>query len=197
MLVTLGALITVTIIVIDPFAQQIVKYSSYEQVSTVDRAFIPRTNGFSNVGTHIGAVADSVDLGMQSAVNVGIFAPATVAIPFTCSTGNCAFPEYRSIAYCGSCTDISSEVSMTQLNETTTMYDNSTHVVEGSWNFTLPSGLLDSSSVEQVFRMSAVSGYYEIILGTTVIIVVRSRMGLSKIRRSTVFVRAMYSDLQC
>ncbi|KAK0101354.1 hypothetical protein ONS95_006529 [Cadophora gregata] len=165
LLVTLGALITVIAIAIDPFAQQIVKYSSCEQISTISQGFIPRTNSFSNRGIHIGANLNTVDLGMQSAVNVGIFSPSTVITPFTCSTGNCTFPEYRSIAYCGGCADISSNVTITQSNSTTIWSDNSTSTLEGPLNFTLPSGLFGTPMVAHQFAIGPSSGNFEAIMG--------------------------------
>ncbi|KAH7395883.1 hypothetical protein BKA64DRAFT_577223 [Cadophora sp. MPI-SDFR-AT-0126] len=165
LLVTLGALITVIAIAIDPFAQQIVKYTSCEQVSTLSQAFIPRTNSFNNRGIHIGANLNSVDLGMQSAVNVGIFSPSTVATPFSCSTGNCTFPEYRSIAYCGSCIDISSNVTITQSNTTGIWSDNSTTTTEGALNFTLPSGLFGTPMIAHQFAIGPSEGKFEAILG--------------------------------
>ena len=162
---TLGALITVIAIAIDPFAQQIVKYTSCDQVSALSQAFIPRTNSFNNRGIHIGANLNSVDLGMQSAVNVGIFSPSTIHTPFTCSTGNCTFPEYRSIAYCGSCIDISSNVTISQSNETIIWSDNSTTTNEGPLNFTLPSGIFGTQMIAHQFAIGPSEGKFEAILG--------------------------------
>lgn len=104
---------------------------------------------------------------MQAAVNVGIFSPSSVRTPFSCATGNCTFPKYRTVAYCGGCTDISSEVLVTQLNETTIMSDNSTYFNQGATNFTLPSGLWGSPWTAHQFSMGAniSTGYYEAILG--------------------------------
>ncbi|KUJ14986.1 uncharacterized protein LY89DRAFT_698506 [Mollisia scopiformis] len=157
-LVTLGSVITVLSIAIDPFAQQIVRYSACQQISSQSEASIPRTNLYSNSGIHIGANLDSVDLGMQSAVNVGVFSPDTVTTPFTCDTGNCTFPQYRSFAYCGTCNDISSEVVITTSNETLIFSDNSTYTLQDGLNFTLPSGLSATRYEAHQFAMGPSTG---------------------------------------
>ncbi|KAF8860794.1 hypothetical protein BDZ45DRAFT_298933 [Acephala macrosclerotiorum] len=153
-LTTFRAVITIIAIAIDPFAQQIVRYSPCEQISFTSNASIPRTNQYINGGIHIGANLDTVDLGLQSAVNVGVFSPSSVATPFTCPTGNCTFPQYRSLGFCSTCKDISSEVVITMNNETIVFSDNTTSSgSSGTLNFTLPSGLWASPMDAEQFSL--------------------------------------------
>ncbi|CZR50146.1 uncharacterized protein PAC_00018 [Phialocephala subalpina] len=91
---------------------------------------------------------------MQSAVNVGVFSPGSVATPFTCATGNCTFPQYRTLGFCSTCKDISSEVVITMKNETMIYSDNTTYGgSSGTLNFTFPSELWASPMTASQFAL--------------------------------------------
>lgn len=107
----LGAIITISSLLFDPFLQQVVFYSTRQVPGEVKSAIVrARTyQARSNHGPNLPAV---VDLSMKSAVYRGIFDsddPQT-KIPYTCSTGNCTWPSFASLAICNKCADLSSQV---------------------------------------------------------------------------------------
>lgn len=108
---------------------------------------------------------------MQSAINAGVFSPGSVTTPFTCDTGNCTFPEYKSFAYCSTCTDISSEISTTNYTRISALSNDSISSDEGDYlNFTLPSGLWGSQKNNHQFAMNLssngdMSSTFQAILG--------------------------------
>ena len=119
MITALGALITIVMIALDPFAQQIVRYTPCSQASTTSKALILKTNFYENSGYHVGAGLDTVDLGFQAALTVGLFSPTSSALRFSCASGNCSFPQvYRSLGYCSTCKDISSEIKIAEVSAT-------------------------------------------------------------------------------
>lgn len=113
-----GALITVLMLIIDPFAQQIIRYYDCSLSIHGHQATIPRTNLHVSDGTHIGAAQISIPAGIQSAINAGIFSPGGFVTP-SCQTGNCSFIQsYSTVGYCGRCTDITNELRFSFTNTT-------------------------------------------------------------------------------
>lgn len=173
MLVIFGCLLTISGFAIDPIAQQILKYASCEHVSTTSEGYIPTSNIFYNNGLKIGTKVESLDLGLQSAINAGMFSPGSSKMSFACNTGNCTFPEYKSIAYCSTCTDISSEVSITNQTTLVTLPDGFVSPNGTSYlNFTLPSGIWGSKKNNHQFSMNLssrgdTSNTFRAILGDT------------------------------
>lgn len=118
-LASCGALITILMLAIDPFTQQMIRY--YNCTLPVDkyRATIPRTNLYRAVaadGNFYGASQASTDHGLLAAINAGIFAPGNLVAP-SCPTGNCSFPQpYSTVAYCSSCEDLSHSLVVTSVS---------------------------------------------------------------------------------
>ncbi|KAI0148250.1 hypothetical protein F4776DRAFT_673498 [Hypoxylon sp. NC0597] len=113
-LTAFGATLTIVAIAIDPFIQQLVSYDGCSIAHDDELAALPRTNYFVNTGVHIGAGDSSVTPELQAAVNSGVFSPGQ-PVSFSCSTGNCTFPEtFATVGYCSKCQDISDTVQFSQ-----------------------------------------------------------------------------------
>jgi hypothetical protein len=146
---SIGAFLTMAALVIDPFAQQVVRYYNCNAIESSVNATIPRTNVFYEVDYHIAAGMGLLPAGMQTAINAGLFSPAGVTIPFNCPTGNCTFPnKYHTMGYCSSCSDITDDLKVVVTNHSSVTqgyYSNGTTYPVTYYyilyNTTLPSGL--------------------------------------------------------
>jgi hypothetical protein len=129
---SLGVVIFITAIAIDPFIQQLVQYvnCTVTLAQDTESATIPRTSFFNPVTFHEGAGGDSAPSpAEETPVLSGIFSPPT-DVNFNCLTGNCTFAlEYGTVGYCSYCEDISSTITFTG------------NCSSEACNSTLPSGL--------------------------------------------------------
>lgn len=111
---TVGALVTVAALAIDPLAQLLIRYDNCNVQQPNMSAVVPKKNTFSEMGMHIGAGYSTLTYGLQSAINTGLFNHEAVSIPYSCATGNCTFNEnYHTVGYCSRCTDRSTDLSKT------------------------------------------------------------------------------------
>ena len=109
LLSSLGALVILASLIIDPFVQQLVSTQNCDVVVPHTDATIPRTNYF-NESSYTGADGSSASIGLQNAVNAGVYSPGAIAA-FGCPTGNCTFTEpYSTFGYCGSCKDLTNNL---------------------------------------------------------------------------------------
>nr|KAK5451168.1 hypothetical protein LTR18_001185 [Exophiala xenobiotica] len=119
-----GAFITVAALLIDPFAQQVISTYECQLEAPSSHATIPRTNMMNESGSHIGAGENAITIGLQKAINAGIYNPGT-PVEFDCPTGNCTFPDvYHSVGYCSSCIDVTDSLVITYV------------VATGGYNYT-------------------------------------------------------------
>lgn len=147
---SLGALITVLVLLVDPFSQQIIKTYECERRINGESGTVARTNVYREVGKHSGAGEATIPLGVRNAVNNGMFASQKPDVDFTCRTGNCTFAdEYASLGYCSSCSDVTDDLEFIQyeayeegyFNRTKAMpYTNVTLPVDERRNLTLSRG---------------------------------------------------------
>ncbi|KIW64060.1 hypothetical protein PV04_09020 [Phialophora macrospora] len=114
-LASLGAITTVLLLGFDTFAQQIIAIRFRDDVApyqsglpAVPRSeyydpshFITQTSDYSVVG----------DLQLKSAVYNGIMNQNQTQLPLTCSTGNCTWPIIPTVAVCGACVDLTSNIT--------------------------------------------------------------------------------------
>ncbi|KAF2105545.1 hypothetical protein BDV96DRAFT_655491 [Lophiotrema nucula] len=136
-----GALLTIAHLAIAPLAQQSLLSLSVPVVELDGKATIPSTKdwGENRQQTQIlGMPADyaSISPGMKGAIFNGVFASANVTINDTlpiCTTGNCTFPDYQSLALCASVADV------------TPRLQNSTGKGESRW--CLPGGFCASNNL--------------------------------------------------
>ena len=138
---SLGALITILTLAIDPFAQQVLHFDNCLRPIEGSSATIARTSNYT-VGAFLLALGNpTLDTKMTATLYQGLLSPPsnTSALVSTyCQTGNCTFPNargtaYTSLAMCSSVEDISHTISEEDPVRISTSY--------GTWNLTLPSGL--------------------------------------------------------
>ncbi|KAL9110657.1 MAG: hypothetical protein Q9227_004834 [Pyrenula ochraceoflavens] len=116
---TTGALIILAVVVIEPVAQLLIRYTGCQIEVPNIKAHIPLKNSFSEIGPHLGAGITQLPYSLQSAINAGLFNPESVNMRFGCETGNCTFNEvYSTLGYCHKCQDLSKDVTVACKNTT-------------------------------------------------------------------------------
>jgi hypothetical protein len=165
LIVTIGAFVTIIALAIDPFVQQLTRYYSCSQPASPSHniASIPKTNLFYAFpgDDHAGAGEVNIGRGMQAAINAGIFSPGSTRVSATCPTGNCTFSPYKTMGYCTSCEDVTSELKIIRINDTET--GNTTI----GTSLVLPSGLSANASQDLeggYYVQDFVDGNLEVIL---------------------------------
>jgi hypothetical protein len=114
----IGAFVTLATLIIDPFVQQLVSTENCDVVILNTNATISRTNYF-NESSYTGADGSSASIGLQNAVNAGIYSPGAVAA-FGCLTGNCTFSKpYSTFGYCGGCVDLTNNLTVKNITSGT------------------------------------------------------------------------------
>ena len=123
---SLGALVTVLALAIDPFAQQVACYevetSASSQNSTLPVRFY---------------FADDIDATFRGASYAGLFGSGQNTLNPHCSSGNCTWAPYRTLALCSQCIDVTSLVKATGVE--CDIYSITSDHGKCSWS--LPNGL--------------------------------------------------------
>lgn len=104
----LGSVIMILLLLFDPFLQQVVSYPS-RWVPAGEKATIVRAQKYEARNEDGLPLPSIVDLTMKSAIYNGIFDNqnnAELGIAHTCSSGNCTWPKFSSLAVCNKCVDI-------------------------------------------------------------------------------------------
>jgi len=150
-------------LVVDPFAQQVVYFEPCKTNATAGTASIPKSNlylgaaGLPGGPLHVGAGISTVAIGMQAAINNGVFDPENIQVKYNCNTGNCTFPEsYSSLGFCSTCRDVSSDLKLTPFDKSS-----------GRVNYTLPSGF-SITSYMSVFAININGSVSSGVPGTNV-----------------------------
>lgn len=115
---SIGALLVIANLAIGPLAQQSLLYQSVPIIATNEHATIVTTkdwleNSQQSQTLNMPADYDSISSGMKGAILNGLFASANVTINDTlptCSSGNCTFPDYQTLALCASTTDLTPQL---------------------------------------------------------------------------------------
>ncbi|CAI0643376.1 unnamed protein product [Colletotrichum noveboracense] len=118
---SIGALITIAALAIDPFSQAMVEYRTCPQILAHETAEIARTNNYSaGSGHYMTSYAEAaLDFSMLTALHNGLVDSEETEslINIKCTTGNCTFGDmdhgefFSSLAMCHSCHDITHEVA--------------------------------------------------------------------------------------
>ena len=115
-LVTGGAIITILALGIAPFMQQIVSFPLTNVVFHDGHASAPRALSYDE-GEDIhqigGGLATGPSLETKAAIYRGLFTSPVVPLSPTCSTGNCTFPVFDSLAFCSTCKNVTGDVKRT------------------------------------------------------------------------------------
>lgn len=101
------------ILLFDPFLQQVVSYPS-RPVPAQDKAIVVRSERYGARSCEDLPLPSVVDLSMKAAIYNGVFAigkDAERGVDHSCSTGNCSWSEFSSLAICNRCENISSLVA--------------------------------------------------------------------------------------
>lgn len=146
-LTTLGALLIVFSMGIDPSIQQLISSSDCSVAIEGEKATLPRTNLFYDATNHQGKLNSE----FQSAFLRGLTQSASDLYP-KCSTGNCSFSDsYSTLGFCSLCEDSSKEISIETFY--TTAFNRSTDLIAECSNnssiiYTIKSGIsMDSQSI--------------------------------------------------
>lgn len=114
-LASLGAVVTLLALLSDTFVQASATFPS--RISGVGEAWIPISTNYSLDGIQPPVIptVDGVDPSMKSALYSGVLdgntrTTSSLLTP-ECSSGNCSFPPYASLAVCSKCTNVTSRLS--------------------------------------------------------------------------------------
>ncbi|KAF2758431.1 hypothetical protein EJ05DRAFT_485561 [Pseudovirgaria hyperparasitica] len=137
---SIGAVITILLLIIDPFTQQIVQVRGCDK-STNRVATLPRTLVYQGDSASLDPRVKPVDV--RIALYQGLFAESKPNAQYNCPTGNCTFPESSSVALCIFCSDVSDRIVpiINAKNDTNgetdwlqwTYTENTTFVLPGDW----------------------------------------------------------------
>ncbi|OAL56194.1 hypothetical protein IQ07DRAFT_581577 [Pyrenochaeta sp. DS3sAY3a] len=109
---SLGAIITVLILFLEPFSQQIISFPDCDLINNTVVATIPRTNLYEFEGAAITGGVAIVPWDVRNSVNQGMFATNKPQVEVSCNSGNCTFPgTYSSLAFCSVCNDMTDSLT--------------------------------------------------------------------------------------
>lgn len=111
----LGCFLTILMLAVDPFSQQVIKPVLCYRVAPGSVAAIPRTNNITGFGSRTRDGGAWLDVEMSFAITLGMISRPQ-PIGFNCTTSNCTFgaaPEaaevFQTLAFDSACVDISTE----------------------------------------------------------------------------------------
>ena len=122
-----GALLMITQLSIAPLTQQALVYELKSVPFEAGIATVVTINSWTEddqqpvTGNTFGFGFDAISLGMKGAVVAGLFAGTNTTVNNVdpvCSSGNCTFPDYESLALCYSSADVTSHIQNLTLNAT-------------------------------------------------------------------------------
>lgn len=175
-LTTLGAVILILSVAVDPFYQQLLHYVDCE-TPLQDIATAARSNYF-DAGVHLFLdvdVAGRMLFDAQSALRSGVFSTPGVMQP-RCSSGNCTFATYSTVGYCNNCQDISEDLKFTSVHlgpdEYTCAFPEGSHYAITSYlpsNFSMIWNTSDHVTTNVLScRLSQRPVEFELIVGKTI-----------------------------
>lgn len=136
-LVSLGAVITLLSLAMDPFIQQIIDYPLKEIGRVSDTAAAPRAESFF-VGADTEFAPTGIDNLALGAINAGLWADGFDIDPI-CPSGNCTWAPFDSVGWCSQCEDITPSAVLTGCDKVSLHPDNYT-AQRAYCNVTLPYG---------------------------------------------------------
>lgn len=172
-LTTLGCIIMILVIAVDPFIQQLIRpvNCSVEVSGDHATASLPRANlfvgyGYNGYVNRTGSPTpqrrdiEMTEKDIVDTLTDAIFSPGQ-APPWQCLTGNCTFPTYGTIGFCSSCQDISANVTITancsDPDPDASSDQTSTAACSANSNFTLDSNLTTAEYIKLGTRMTLLS----------------------------------------
>ncbi|KAF2829257.1 hypothetical protein CC86DRAFT_437031 [Ophiobolus disseminans] len=114
-----GAIITLTALAFEPFAQQVLSLESREVLLDNKNTSVPVSTVFNTGKTNpvsfpvnyypLGDLAHALDPSIRAAGFDGIYSN-TISPPYKCGASKCRFGDFTSLAICSSCTDVLQEL---------------------------------------------------------------------------------------
>lgn len=101
------------------FVQQALVYSIiYTSTSDASVRIAKYMNGAGTGFTAPTATTNGIDAEVQAGANIGLYSPAHTNFTATsqCSTGNCTWETYRTLAVCNTCANLTSSLNMTRVH---------------------------------------------------------------------------------
>lgn len=160
-LASIGAIITILALGIDPTVQQMISVKAEQVNSTASTATISRAQSFLRFGSAESPTVQNQlpTVDMIGAFFTGMFSgfdetqELTLDVPSSCSTGNCTFPTFQSLAVCSNCQDITHTIQATY--NTSGSFD---------WTYSLPNGLnVTHTSTMNIYGAFASSGSLSLV----------------------------------
>ncbi|KAF2653117.1 hypothetical protein K491DRAFT_695005 [Lophiostoma macrostomum CBS 122681] len=181
---SLGALITIVIMAIDPFVQQVIHYEPGPQVVGNSSA-IPAKRLFDSGLLNQEAHPQITD-GMIAAIYQGLyftgssndtFAMSALTPRPPCNSGNCTYPEFETLAACAQCADIANNLKQDWTE------------VEGvgAYNFSLPNGF-------NTGNVQGADGGHPILMTSVSHDPVRLRAGLPLVNLTSISLQAFFDS---
>ncbi|KAJ5716203.1 hypothetical protein N7493_008114 [Penicillium malachiteum] len=138
---SLGSMILIFMLAFDPFVQQILSYPS-ESIMLANNSLAAAAPQLRYFGTGVS------DTDWTSAYYLGIWSTDFNITP-SCPSGNCTWPNYRSLGICSHCSDMTSSAKfhcpMPSYNDTRD--DDGYFVAEGKCEVILPQGRSSNTTV--------------------------------------------------
>ena len=138
---SLGALITVLALGIDPFAQQVASYQ-LKKYALSQNSTLPVRFSFAN----------DLSTEFRGAAYAGLFGSGKNTLTPYCPSGNCTWAPYETLAFCSQCVDVTSLIKQTQSNHQVHSCD--PDVINSSCFLSLPNGLSLQQSDSVVSNLS-------------------------------------------
>ncbi|MCJ1415856.1 hypothetical protein MMC32_002190 [Xylographa parallela] len=138
---TVGAVITLLALFVDPFIQQVITYPLLPIPTS--SATVPRTQLYDadifipnlDSGIHLGP-----EFGMKAAIYKGIFTSASPSdVTPDCPTGNCTFPLFDTLAICSKCVNVTDHTTRSQQSPSEGgCGDSFSHYIQTNYTYALP-----------------------------------------------------------
>lgn len=131
---TIGAVAIILALGFDPFIQNLIHYETVYLANPRDTNYISSTPVYDYRGTF-----GDLDSFGKGALSAGLYStgPATYRVPgYDCSTGNCTWPDYASLALGVHCADLTQQLTQTCSNAT-----NVNSTLGAPCDYSLPNGM--------------------------------------------------------
>ncbi|KAF2489927.1 hypothetical protein BU16DRAFT_567020 [Lophium mytilinum] len=144
---TLAAVAMIASLLMDTFAQQLIQIrelpvSASKPIGQESLAFVPRSERYASFqfnGEDRDLMVQQLEPSMSSAITSGLLTPIgfnqSQTLPFTCSTGNCTWPDFATLAVCSECVNVTS-----QLNSTPSTTSGGLTIINPYQPYALPNG---------------------------------------------------------
>ncbi|KAI1479586.1 hypothetical protein F4774DRAFT_381431 [Daldinia eschscholtzii] len=107
---SVACLVTIASLAIDPFTQQVIKFSSRQVPSSLE-TYTQRSSGYDSGIKVNGRTPGKISTGMQAATMMGALGQMS-GPPYVCPTGNCTYPTVSTLGIRSICKDVTAGTKM-------------------------------------------------------------------------------------